>query len=281
MRGFSLKFRMNEGVTRPEDRDEVRQLADHDLATRALHLGSDYLLVFDLTNQEYVLPRRIVAKYSSGLQLFKRLVRLATPVGDEQPTLREVNIFFERPTADPAANEAPPMHLLEWLSDGEQSFLGRMCLFSLLGTTETLVLLDEPEVHFNDYWKRQIVYFLDGVLEGRRSHALIATHSSIALTDVPRDDIIVLDRSANHTSQSFIPRIQTFATDPSDIMVHVFGTPQAVGAQSVARIERALSTSPARNPADRQQELEELLSIVGPGYWRYRIRRELPNLSHE
>ena len=171
------------------------------------------------------------------------------------------------------------MHLFEWLSDGEQSFLGRLCLFSLLGETEALILLDEPEVHFNDYWKRQIVRLLDQSLEGRHSHVLISTHSSITLTDVPSEDIVVLDRGINYTSHSFKPRMQTFAADPSDIMVHVFGAPQAAGAQSVARIQQVLTPSSGQDPQDRQKELKHLLNQVGPGYWSYRIRRELQGIE--
>jgi predicted ATP-binding protein involved in virulence len=167
------------------------------------------------------------------------------------------------------------LHLLEWLSDGEQSFLGRLCLFTLLGTTEALILLDEPEVHFNDYWKRQIVYLLDAALTGRQSHVLITSHSSITLTDVPREDIMILQRDANFTSHASHPGMQTFAADPSDIMVHVFGAPVAAGAQSVARIETALKAEPGQDPSTRREELQKLLDIVGPGYWSYRIRREL------
>src|SRR5207247_651741 len=101
------------------------------------------------------------------------------PNNTNPPLLREVNLFLERTAElDPITNEIaepPPLLLLNWLSDGEQSFLGRMCLFSLLGKTESLILLDEPEVHFNDYWKRQIVALIDKVLRGRTSHALITT----------------------------------------------------------------------------------------------------------
>jgi hypothetical protein len=46
VRGFSLKFRMNQGVTSIDDRFQVNRLAKY--ANRALRLGSDYLLVFDL-----------------------------------------------------------------------------------------------------------------------------------------------------------------------------------------------------------------------------------------
>ena len=171
------------------------------------------------------------------------------------------------------------MHLLTWLSDGEQSFLRRMCLFSLLDATEALILLDEPEVHFNDYWKRQIVYLLDEVLQGRHSHVLMATHSSIVLTDVSGEDIVVLKREGTYTTQAFNPSIRTFAADPSDILVHVFGAPQAAGEQSVARIQQVLEDLPDLNPDEQWRRLQELLAIVGPGYWSYRVRRALQDIE--
>ena len=48
------------------------------------------------------------------------------------------------------------------LSDGEQMLLGRMgLLFLLRGQDGSLLLLDEPETHFNDVWKREIVEMVD------------------------------------------------------------------------------------------------------------------------
>ncbi len=48
------------------------------------------------------------------------------------------------------------------LSDGEQMLLGRMGLIFLLrGQDGSLLLLDEPETHFNDVWKREVVDMLD------------------------------------------------------------------------------------------------------------------------
>jgi hypothetical protein len=276
-RGFSLKFRMPQGVTSVADRETVRLLAQH--ATRTLRLGTDYLLVFDLTGQEHPLSRRIVEQFSHGLQLFRTLARMATAIVGEPPVLQQVSLFLERPRPRGRGSTRPPLHLLEWLSDGEQSFLGRLCLFTLLGTTEALILLDEPEVHFNDYWKRQIVYLLDAALTGRQSHVLITSHSSITLTDVPREDIVILQRDANFTSHASRPGMQTFAADPSDIIVHVFGAPVAAGAQSIARIEAALKAEPGRDPSTRREELQKLLDIVGPGYWSYRIRRELQGME--
>jgi hypothetical protein len=101
------------------------------------------------------------------------------------------------------------------------------------------------------------------------------------VTDVPREDIVVLDRGVNYTSYAFHPRIKTFAADPSDIMVHVFGAPQASGAQSVARIQEVLEVTPSQAPEERRDQLRQLLEKVGPGYWSYRIRRELLGIEQQ
>jgi energy-coupling factor transporter ATP-binding protein EcfA2 len=274
--GFSLKFRMSEGTTTPQDRETVERIAKQ--ATRRLRMGTDHLAVFDLTKHEQTLSRALIREFSNGMQLFEELGRLGRATDGETAMLREVNLFFERPLSKRAKQEGvetPPMHLLNWLSDGEQSFLGRMCLFPLLGETEALIMLDEPEVHFNDYWKRQIVSLLDKSLEGKYSHVLIATHSSITLSDVARDDIVVLDRGINHTSLSSKPRIETLATDPSDIMVHVFGAPNPAGELGIERIRSALEKIPGEGRKARQARLKDLLEKVGPGYWSYSIRQEL------
>jgi hypothetical protein len=280
--GFSLKFRMTQGTTSQADREEVMRLAK--IATRTLRLGSDYLLVFDLTTSGNSIAQAIIEEFSSGLQLFKILARLGRVGDDGQSVLREVNIFLERRSANHPENEViddPPLLLLDWLSDGERSFLARMCLFTLLGETEALILLDEPEVHFNDFWKRKIVSLLDKTLEGRQSHVLITTHSSITLTDVLEEDIVILNRPASYTNNARNPDLKTFAADPSDIIVHVFDAPHPAGQRSVSYIQRILSESTNGNLEERRQTLSNLLSVVAQGYWSYKIRRELLEIEPE
>ena len=104
-----------------------------------------------------------------------------------------------------------------------------------------IIILDEPEVHFNDVWKREIVHMLNQVLEGCSSHAIISTHSSIALTDVGQEDILVFRRFGQYVEGDdavMQPGIRTLGADPSDIMVHVFGTGFASGEYSVRYIRR-------------------------------------------
>jgi predicted ATP-binding protein involved in virulence len=116
-----------------------------------------------------------------------------------------------------------------------------MCLFALLGETEALILLDEPEVHFNDFWKRKIVSLLDKTLEGKQSHVLITTHPSITLSDVLEEAIVILNRTSSYTDSATSASFKTFAADPSEIMIHIFDAPHAAGDRSVAYIQSILS----------------------------------------
>ena len=272
--GFSLKFRKLN--SKSQDWEKVEELAQ--LASKRLRVGTDYQLIFDLSDLNR--PNRLIETYYSGFELFKALSQLAKPDKNGQSVLQSVNLFLERSFSEHPETELdqPLLHLLDWLSDGEKSFLGRMCLLTLLETNEALILLDEPEVHFNDFWKRQIVNLIDTTLKNSRSHILISTHSSITLTDVPKENIMILDRNGNYTTKSFPPSMNTFAANPSDIMVHVFGSPYPSGELSINRVEQELEKK-HKSKEERKQALENLQEVVASGYWSFLIRQELHSLK--
>jgi len=287
--GFSLRIRAQPRLTPPyqqEILDTIRSCADSTLTQ-----GSDQLLIFDMIRQIEKFhngegQQSLLQLYNSPITLFRNLYRLYEHRPFYDPPLQEVNLFFKR-TIDEDNNRANGdnvqgeenssiLQLFEWLSDGERSFLARMALFALFRDDDLLILLDEPEVHFNDVWKREIVSMLDQIMHGCASHALITTHSSITLTDVPSKDVIVLQRVAGATTGADVVsdrKFQTFGADPSDIMVHVFNTQTASGEHSRRFIRREIGN---RNTV---RELDELAAIVAPGYWRYRIQLERARLE--
>lgn len=282
--GFSLRVRVHPSLTHPTQQEIVNRLAN--VADHIIRQGSDRLFVFNTPAQ---IARRqqqtpsIFTIYDSPIILFQHLNALYEHQPYYDPPLQGVNLFLRRSRSDHTNNEDQPvnnntgmLHLFDWLSDGEQSFLGRMALFALFRTNNLLILLDEPEVHFNDVWKREIVNMLDKIMGGHASHALITTHSSIALTDVRPQDILVLRRQGALTEgQDAVrpPGIETLGADPSDILVHVFGTRSASGERSIRFIREEIAR---RNTT---QELEDLEKMVAPGYWRYRIQLEMQRLQ--
>ena len=168
--------------------------------------------------------------------------------------------------------------LFDELSDGEQVYLERMALFHLLeGESDALLLLDEPEVHFNDKWKREIVDIVDSALKERANDVLIATHSSITLTDVFNDEIILFDKMDGQSVPREI-RSMTFGADPSEVMIRLFGVRDSMGERALEWLDSQLE----RTWIDQDHsELEKLLERIGPGFHRSELRALLNRLKSD
>ncbi|MDV6345296.1 AAA family ATPase [Nitrosomonas sp. Is37] len=200
----------------------------------------------------------------SSFSIFKTLLDLR-----RQGLLTDIQIAIRKADVE-------DILLFDELSDGEQVYLGRMALFHLLeGESDALLLLDEPEVHFNDKWKREIVDIIDGVLKERANDVLIATHSSIALTDVFNDEIILFQKRSGHSVPIDI-RSTTFGADPSEVMIRLFGVPDSMGERALEWLDAQLERQWTKNDLP---ELEKLLERVGPGFYRSELRGILRTLK--
>lgn len=154
------------------------------------------------------------------------------------------------------------------LSDGERSFLGGMAMVALVREKDALVLLDEPEVHYNDSWKAHLVAQIHKLTAQSGCQVVMTSHSSITLSDVPSEMVRVLRNSDSDGVFGEEPALQTLAADPSDIMIHVFGTKSRTGDFAASSMDRIITKG-------SKKKLEELIRLLGPGYWRYRAQKEL------
>lgn len=174
-------------------------------------------------------------------ELFERLVlwRRAGLLEDATVTLQRLSQIQR---ADGSLDDVVLSY--ESLSDGEQMFLGRMALLFLLrGMDGSLLLLDEPETHFNDVWKREIVDLVDdNVLKSTNAQVLVATHTSIALTDVFNEEVTLLKRDAESAQILALPlAARSFGASPVEIMREVFGAADSVGQRAREFMEMVLT----------------------------------------
>jgi len=271
--GFSLRFRLHSALS---SFDEYNKLSG--LASRRLRQGTDYLLHFDLSSQPE-LVEKLLKEFNGSFELYRTLEKLSHSDATGQPTLQQVSVFLKRKSQpkteedeQPEENTIPNLFLFDWLSDGEQSFLGRMALLSMLDTDDSLILLDEPEVHFNDYWKREIVSLLDAVMHNHTNHLLITTHSSILLSDVTDNQITVMFKNEDGISQQRRPGVKTFGADPSEIMTVLFQTEIPSGRLSTDSLTVAVTDG-------NKETVEGYLQSVGPGMWRFRLKQRLGEID--
>lgn len=103
-----------------------------------------------------------------------------------------------------------------------------------------LLPTDEPETHFNDLWKREIVQIIDEAIGQTANDVMIASHSAIVLTDVLNDEIVLM-RNGENGAEAFPVPSRTFGADPSELIMRVFGADDSVGQRAQRYIEGLVS----------------------------------------
>ncbi|MFY1868307.1 AAA family ATPase [Achromobacter xylosoxidans] len=209
------------------------------------------------------------AKEAGAFDLFTRLLEL-----NQVGLFDDVLIRLRRTPAPSDADiaEADDIGVLRYeeLSDGEQMVLGRMALFHLLeGQQDALLLLDEPETHFNDKWKREIVDIIDDAIGNTSNDVLISTHSAIVLSDVFNDEIVMVQKTSHGSDVRSVDE-PTFGTDPSALMMTVFGADDSIGKRAQEFIQSMLAqTAGTQSEIDA---LERLIARMGSGFYRSELR---------
>jgi hypothetical protein len=208
---------------------------------------------------------------ASAFELFTRLLELHQTGLFDDLELRLRRDHKPDPGAGPEERERDIGVLrYEELSDGEQMVLGRMALFHLLADQgDALLLLDEPETHFNDKWKREIVDIIDEAIGQTANDVLISTHSAIVLSDVFNDEIVLVEKTGDGSCARSVDQ-QTFATDPSALMMTVFEADDSIGKRAQEFIQGKLDQA-SGSPEDIRQ-LEQLIARMGSGFYRSELR---------
>ncbi len=154
------------------------------------------------------------------------------------------------------------------LSSGQLSiikFIIQACLFVENGT---LVLLDEPETHLHPNFISELVKILDQLLKLTGSVAVIATHSSYFVREVPRTQVLVFKQGADGQVSIQNPRLKTFGADVGAISYFVFEDEITNGL-----VENILASFP-QHPKERKALLSDLEAELSADVVMY-LRRKL------
>jgi hypothetical protein len=237
----------------------------------------DFYAVFDL--DQTFRRETIKGLLPTPLVFFEELL-----AWKRQGGLKKVRLILRKKNLDSLLPESA-------LSDGEFLFLGRYALLLMLREiSESLVLLDEPETHFNDRWKVDLVKDICSLLElnsndssmDPRNEVIIATHSDLTLTDADPRQVYVFTEHEVHAGGGIAerkisverPHMSPFAANRGEISRVLFGTEGPIGTYSKEEIEKALA-------GNSKEEIERLLDTVGPGFYRFRLRDKLVQLEEE
>lgn len=107
------------------------------------------------------------------------------------------------------------------LSSGEHAMLRFAVQASGAIEQGSLLLLDEPETHLHPNFVSDLIAILDSLLQSTGSIAIIATHSSYVVREVPRQRVNILTIKDGEISVDR-PRVQTFGANIDTISQFIF-----------------------------------------------------------
>lgn len=142
--------------------------------------------------------------------------------------------------------------LLRSFSDGEHQFIHTMGICLLLKDRRTLLLLDEPETHFNPKWRAKFVKVLNDSIEaGNKGNnfnvhllkdVLLTSHSPFIISDCLPDNVILFEKDIKGTTTAkkvseLDNSFNTYGTSVELVLDRLFDYNQSIGDMSFSEIE--------------------------------------------
>ena len=229
------------------------------------------------------------ASFSILNTLLKNLIERDN-ANNEENSILDTGFLYKRLNSECNSDS---LYVDETLSDGELGFIRRFSLILLMSELKgegnrSLLLLDEPETHFNENWKRHFIYLIDSALKDTYHDIFIATHSAMLITDVKRDELYRFE-CINNKIKTYPVNINTFAANVVNIGQALFDLESDIGERSKNEIKAALKgvkeIKDKENDEERisiknqKEKLTQLLKQVGPGEWRWKIRSKINQLE--
>lgn len=191
----------------------------------------------------------------------------------------------------------PKALLLREFSDGEQQFLHTIGICLMLKDRRTLLLLDEPETHFNPSWRAKFIKILnDSIYAGRLKNlpngdfnvhllkdVILTSHSPFIISDCMPNNVIFFDR---HKETELVEaksakelEFNTFGTSVETILDELFEYNQSIGDWSNEELLKIQFDS-IKTEADKK-ELKKKLRILGPSIEKDLVLAKLNRLELE
>ncbi len=141
----------------------------------------------------------------------------------------------------------PKALLLREFSDGEHQFLHTMGICLMLKDRKSILLLDEPETHFNPSWRAKFIKILDDSIKAGNNkeypngsfnvHSLkdilLTSHSPFIISDCMPNNVVFFDR--NPETKKIQARkaselgFNTYGTSVEIILDELFDYNQSIG----------------------------------------------------
>ncbi len=143
-------------------------------------------------------------------------------------------------------------------SEGEQQILAVVGMLRFLRDDDSLFLLDEPDTHLNPSWGLEYLNILKKHADtGQNSHLLLATHDPLVLSNLRRNQVVILERdSATGHVTSTEPDEDPLGMGVQGILRNMFGVRSAIGTETQNKLDRHTELSALGDKRTAAQESE-------------------------
>lgn len=184
--------------------------------------------------------------------------------------------------------------LLRNFSDGEHQLLHTMGICLLLKAKRAILLLDEPETHFNPSWRAKFIKMLnDSISAGNKKDyvngsfnvhylkdILLTSHSPFVISDCLPNNVIFFDKD-EETHQLRVRKasemgINTYGAGVDFILEKMFDFDQSIGDESLSKLE--LDYSKIKTKED-VQSAKDIISRLGESIEKDLVLAKLNQIS--
>ena len=173
--------------------------------------------------------------------------------------------------------------LLKAFSDGEHQFIHTMAICLLLKDSDSLILLDEPETHFNPNWRSRFISMLNETLHNGCLHSsndiptcnflkevLITSHSPFIISDcLPHHVLLLYKDEDGHTKAETASErsIKTYGTSINVLTAEIFGNSDSIGQRAYQEMQAIKDEAKDKDKAIRKinsrfgESLDKLIAI--------------------
>ena len=202
-------FRINIHYSKESHSDDIESLKKiKTIEQYILFLFDQANLVYSSKNNYSLIPLNSFINYEKKSQIFKKIIYFFK----ENLNSDFFNNLY-------IGNENFP--LIE-LSTGEISLLLRLFNIANQIKLNSIVLIDEPELHLHPNWCINYISKLKQLFNKYDSHFIIATHSPLLVANLNKEDIVVLKKINNVIINSNIDT-GTFGVNIDTVLEQVFG----------------------------------------------------------
>lgn len=132
--------------------------------------------------------------------------------------------------------------LIKNLSDGEHQFLHSMGICLMLKDKTALLLLDEPETHFNPDWRSKFISILKDSLERGESNnlirdILITSHSPFIISDCFPDKVVVFKKDEQPINAKNM-KVNTFGTSVNIVLEEIFKKEESISDYALSELNK-------------------------------------------